>query len=308
MNSAKGRGPDREGRPDPERRPGRADRPDDEVRGRARDGAPGRRHDPEAAREQDREHDDPGRVEDRRERVEQESPVGDEDLAERDRRREHDLRQAVDPQELDVQVLGRRIEALADDAGQPRCGEEDRDAGDGHQTDRAGQHRPAEVVRRLVVALVVPEPAVDRHERRGQPGRDQDVEGDLGDPEGRVVGIELRAGAVRVGEDPVADDPGREVDERQDRQQDRPAREDPVEQGADGRDDGGQRRAGRVMPVRRLAVAVVLQRRQSMRNRLVPATGRAGPGVACRGSWPRGGPRSRHRRRPPGRRPARSRR
>ena len=241
------------------------------------DGAPGRCHDPEAVREQDREHDDPGRVQDRRERVEQEPPVGDEDLAERDRRREHDLRQAVDPQELDVQVLGRRIEALADDAGQPRCGDEDRDAGDGHQADGAGQHRPAEVVRRLV-ALVVPEPAVDRHERRGQAGRDEDVEGDLGDPEGRVVGVELGAGPVRVGEDPVADDPGREVGERQDRQQDRPAREDPVEQGSDGRDDGGQRRAGRVMPVRRLATGVVLR----------PLTpGRAGPGVACRGSWPR---------------------
>ncbi len=167
--------------------------------------------DPEAVREQDREHDDPGRVEDRRERVEQESPVGDEDLAERDRRREHDLGQAVDPQELDVQVLGRRIEALADDAGQPRRGEEDRDAGDGHQPDGPGQHRPAEVIRRLVVALVMPEPAVDRHERRGQTGRDQHVEGDLGDAERRVVGVELRAGPVRVGEDPVPDDPGREV-------------------------------------------------------------------------------------------------
>ena len=49
----------------------------------------------------------------------------DEDLAERDRRREHDLGEAVDPQELDVQVLGRRVEPFGDDARQPRCGDED---------------------------------------------------------------------------------------------------------------------------------------------------------------------------------------
>ena len=104
--------------------------------------------------------------------------------------------------------------------------------------DRAGQHRPPEVVGRSVVALVVAEPAVDRHERRGQPGRDEHVEGDLRDPEGGVVGVELGAGAVRVGEDPVADDPGREVAERQDRQEDRPAREDAVEEGASARRSG----------------------------------------------------------------------
>ena len=151
--------------------------------------------------------------------------------------------------------------------------------------DGAGQHRPAEVVRRLVVALVVPEPAVDRHERRGQAGRDEDVEGDLGDPEGRVVGVELRAGPVRVGEDPVPDDPGREVGERQDRQQDRPAREDPVEQGAAVATTAVNGvRSGHAGSTPRTGVFFADADRS-------PATGRAGPGVACRGSWPRGGPR-----------------
>ena len=259
----------------------RPDRPDRQVRRRAADRAPGRCHDPEASGEQDRPHDDARRVEDRRERIEQEPPVRDEDLAERDRRREHHLRETVDAQELDVQILGRRIEPFGDDARQPRCGDEDADAGDRHQADRAGQHGATEVVRRFV-AVVVAEPAVDRHERGGQPGRDQDVEGDLRDAERGVVGVELGAGPVRVGEDPVADDPGREVAERQDRQQDRAAREDPVEEAAGGRDGGGHART------------------------TVSVSRRGGPGVACRGSWPRARPRSRHRRRPPGRRPARS--
>ena len=171
---AKGRGADDEGRADPERRPRSPDRPDRQVRRRAAHRAPGRCHDPEASGEQDRADDDPRRVEDRRERIEQEPPVRDEDLAKRDRRREHHLRETVDAQELDVQILGRRIEPFGDDARQPRCGDEDADAGDRHQADRAGQHRAPEVVRRFV-AVVVAEPAVDRHERersaRPRPGR-----------------------------------------------------------------------------------------------------------------------------------------
>ena len=108
---------------------------------------------------------------------------------------------------------------------------EEEDAGDRHQPDRAGQHGPPELVGGAVVALVVAEPAVDGHERRGQAGRDEDVEGDLRDAERRVVGVELGARAVRVGEDPVADDARHEVAERQDRQQDRAAREDAVDAG-----------------------------------------------------------------------------
>ena len=172
-----------------------------------------------------------------------------------------------------------------------------RDAGDRHQADRAGQHRPPEVVRRFV-AVVVPEPAVDRHERRGQPGRDQDVEGDLRDAERRVVGVELGARAVGVGEDPVADDPGREVAERQDRQQDRAARKDAVEEAAGGRDGGGHARTGRVMPVRRLGRPCGLWRQP-----VVVATDLES--LAADRGLAEGRDR-RRRRRPPGRRPARS--
>ena len=214
-------------------------RPDRQVRRRARDRTPGRCHDPEAAGEQDGEDDDPARVEDRREGVEEELAVRNEHLAERDRCREQDLGEAVDAQQLDVQVLGRRVEAVTDDARQPRRDEEQEDARDGHQADRSGQHGAPELVGGAVIAVVVAETAVDRHERRRQAGSHQDVEGDLRDAERRVVGVELGAGAVRVGEDAVAHDAGREVGERQDRQEDRAAREDAVEQAA-GRRDGGR--------------------------------------------------------------------
>ena len=96
------------------------------------DRAPGRRDDPEPAGEQDGRDDDAGRVQDRGERVEDEAPVGDEDLAERDRRGEHDLGDAVDPHHLDGQLAGGRVEAAPDLLGQPRRGEEDQDARDGH--------------------------------------------------------------------------------------------------------------------------------------------------------------------------------
>ena len=91
-------------------------------------------------------------------------------------------------------------------------------------------------------AAVVAQAGVDRDERGGQAGRHEDVQGDLRDPERRVVGVELGAGAVGVGEHPVADDAHREVRERQDRQDDRAAREDPIEQAPRRDGDRGQRR------------------------------------------------------------------
>ena len=176
--------------------------------------------------EQDRPDDDPGRVEDRGERIEQEPAVGDEDLAERERGGEEDLGEAVDPQQLDVERPGSTGRSRADDVGQPRRREEDEDAGDRHHPDRPGQHGPAEVVGAASPSSVAAQAAVDRDERRGQPGGHQHVERDLRDPERGVVGVELGAGAVGVGEDPVADDAHREVAERQDGQDDRAARED----------------------------------------------------------------------------------
>ena len=196
----------------------------------AGDRAPGRRDDPVRAGEQHRADDDPGRVQDRGERVEHEPAVGDEDLAERDRRGEQDLREAVDPEE-------RRRTAPASSGSKPLADRARRSRapamnsttrGDGHHRDRAGQHRPAEVVGGLLA--VAPEAAEDRHERGGQAGGHEDVERDLGDPERGVVGVELGAGAVRVREDPVPDDAHREVAEAQDREDDRAARHEPLEQ------------------------------------------------------------------------------
>ena len=172
--------------------------------------------------------------------VEHEPAVGDEDLTERERGREELLGEAVDPQQLDVQLPCRRVGAGHDDVGQPRRGHEDERAGDGHDRDRAGQHGPAEVVRRPVVAPIVAQAAVDRHERGRQAGGHEDVEGDLRDPERGVVGVELGAGAVGVGEHAVADDAHREVGQRQDGQDDRAAREDPLEQAPRRGRDGGQ--------------------------------------------------------------------
>ena len=124
-------------------------RPDAEVGDGAGDRAPGRRHDPVAAGEQDRRHDDAGRVQDRRERIEHEPPVRDEDLAERDRRREHDLRDAVDPHQLDGQLARGRVEAAAR-SGRPATARPGRSAtlAMAITADRAGQDRPSEVVRR----------------------------------------------------------------------------------------------------------------------------------------------------------------
>ena len=75
---------------------------------------------PYVGSEQHRAQDDPGRVQDRREGVEREPAIGDEDLAERERRREQDLREAVDPEKLDVEILGRGIEPADDEVRQQR--------------------------------------------------------------------------------------------------------------------------------------------------------------------------------------------
>ena len=172
-------------------------------------------------------------VQDRGQRVEDEATVRDEDLAERDRRREEDLGEAVDPDQLHVEFAGRGIEIAPDVVAQPRRGQEQHGRGDEHDADGPGEDRPPEVVRILLGALA--QAREDRHERGGESGRDQHVEGDLGDAEGGVVGIELGAGAIGVREDAVAHDPHREVREAQDRQDDRSARDEPIEPRQGGR-------------------------------------------------------------------------
>ena len=90
-------------------------------------------------------------------------------------------------------------------------GRRDRDEhdGDDHHQHGARQHGPPEDIGGRFV--VVTEGGVDRHEGCGEAGGDQDVERDLRDAERGVVGVELRTGAVRVREDPIADDAQQEV-------------------------------------------------------------------------------------------------
>ena len=213
------------------RRPAQADGADPDVRDGAGHGAPGRRDDPEALAPEHGPGDDAGRVQDWCQRVEQEAPVGDQHLTDDDRAREQQLGHAVDPRELDVQLLGRRVEPAADLRREPRREQEDRPDRDGDDAHRPGEHRPSEGVggSRVVAA----EAREDRDEGRGQAGRHEDVEGDLRDPERRVVGIELGAGAVRVGEDAIAHDAQREVDERERREEQRPRGKDAVDQPAE---------------------------------------------------------------------------
>ena len=77
--------------------------------------------------------------------------------------------------------------------------------------DREGQDGLRE--RRRVAGRVPTERREHRHERGREPGGDEDVEQQLREHERRVVRVELGAGAVRPGEDPVADEP-REVGAR----------------------------------------------------------------------------------------------
>ena len=71
---------------------------------------------PSCVVEQHRAGDDADVVEDRREGVEQEPPLGDEDLAERDRGREQDRREQHQPEQVEVEGLRLRVEAGGDDA------------------------------------------------------------------------------------------------------------------------------------------------------------------------------------------------
>ena len=78
--------------------------PDAEVHRRPEDRADRRREDADLVDQQHRPDDDPEVVEQRRRAVEEESPLGDEDLAERHRAREQHLGEAHDPEQLDVEL------------------------------------------------------------------------------------------------------------------------------------------------------------------------------------------------------------
>ena len=160
---------------------------------RAADGSEGRRVDAVPVAEQDGSDHDPAGVQDRCEGIEQEPLVGDEHLADRDRGGEQDGRHAHQPEEIDVQGTGRRVEPLCHELHRRGRHEEQSEDDHRHHQDSDGQHGPGEIVGLGLVALA--EPVEDRHERRGQRPGDEDVERDLGDLEGRVVGVELGPGA-----------------------------------------------------------------------------------------------------------------
>ncbi len=167
---------------------------DAEVGGGARDRAPGGRDDPVRAREQDGPDDDAGRVQDRGEGVRQEPPVGDEHLAEgRSRpanmtwakqliRRSWTYRSCVAGSSLRADrrpraTARRRRGWPSAIAASPRRRRSGRSARTRWRPPRRRGSGGSE----------------DRDEGRAQPGRHEHVEGDLGDAERGVVGVELGA-------------------------------------------------------------------------------------------------------------------
>ena len=71
---------------------------------------------------------DPDVVQDRREGVGQEPPLGDEDLAQRDRGREQDRGEEHQPEQVEVARLLGRVEARGDDRDRRRRDEQEHEA------------------------------------------------------------------------------------------------------------------------------------------------------------------------------------
>ena len=124
------------------------DDPDPEVERRPDDRADRRRLDPHRVVEQHGPGDDAPVVQDRREGVEEEPPLGDEHLAQGDRGREQDRREQHDPEQLDVQRLLLRVEAWDDQGRARRRDEQEHEARDRHDQDGEGEHRLGEARRR----------------------------------------------------------------------------------------------------------------------------------------------------------------
>ena len=220
---------------DPHGRPGHADEADAEVEDGADDGAERGGHDPEALVEQDGAGDDADVVEDRREGVVDEVPLRDQHLAEGDRRREQDRRQQHQPEQVEVAGLVLGIEARGDDPDRLGGDGQHQQAQGGHDPDRQREHRLRELRRRVRI-VGASEGREHRHERRGQAAGHEHVERELGQDEGRVVGVELGAGAVGAREDAVAEQAGEVARERQDREQHGAGGHEAREQGAEPRD------------------------------------------------------------------------
>jgi hypothetical protein len=210
---------------------GDPDHPDHEMQQRADHGADRRPEDPEAVAQRERAHDKAHVVEQRREAIEEEPALCDQDLAERDRGRKDDRRDEHDPEQVGVEVPLVRPEAGRDD----RCrlagkDEEDRRR-DAHDEHGQRQDRLAE---RLGGARgLVLEAQVDRHERRREPASDQHVERELRQDEGRVVRVELSRQSERPREQPISEQADAIGRERERGEQQRPARQVAVDQAPD---------------------------------------------------------------------------
>ena len=133
-------------------------------------------------------------------------------------------------------------------------------ADDRHDDDRQGRDRLPEGVRLVDAPLL--QAQEDRHERRGQTAGDQDVEDQLREHERRVVGVELGRQAEGPGEESVAQEADGVRREREGREEESAARQEPVEEGLGGAEGA------------RDAHDVILTGRQRPVARSVGATGR----------------------------------
>ena len=195
------------------------------MQDRSQDGPDRRGIDPDRVAERERPDDDPGAVEDRRQGVPEVAQIGEQDLAERQRRREEDLRHQHDPEEVEVERPLRAGEARCDDLGRPLGEDEEQDRTDAHDHDAEREHGPGEAIGIGDAVLRRPEAREDRDEGRREPCLDEDVEQQLRQLERGVVRVELRAGAERAGQhalakqaDDVASEEQRRDDERAGRQ------------------------------------------------------------------------------------------
>ncbi len=208
--------PERDRRSGPEPGPPDADHPDREV-AQGTDHGPDRRpEDAHAGPEQHRSGDDAPVVHERCQPIGDEAALGDQDLAQDERGREDHRGDAHDPEQLDVQVALVALEAGCDQVDRLRGEDEQECRGDRHDRDRHRQDGPTKGAGRL--PGFGPQADEDRHEGRHQTTRDEDVQGQLGQDERGVVGVERGSGAERVGEHPVADEAHQVAGEGQDRE------------------------------------------------------------------------------------------
>jgi hypothetical protein len=194
------------------------------VDGGPEDGTDGRPEDAEAATQGDGADDDAGVVEQRRHAVPEEALLGEEDLAEGQRCGKEHLGDEHDAEERDIQVALLPREARGDPTGEGIGEDEQHDRPDAHDCDSEGQDRAAESIGDLRIGVGRSKIHEDRDEGSREAGLDEDVEQELGQDEGGVVGVELGAGSERLRKDPVAHEPHQVAAEDQGGEERRPRR------------------------------------------------------------------------------------